>query len=269
MGRAGWVPLDPTTGELESLNATHIKLFEGMGGVVPRRVHVVEFQPPNRPLANVQPAEAKPLPWQIGKRYLFRYKQGETDIGTEAFTITKVQRDGKDAYEVNSDVDLKVGGFTVKGTTRLSTAANGEPFAFVRDLDAAGQQYKMECAFKDGEVDVKVSGAKELTRQIKIPRGAYCFDNNLLSSWAIICPQLHFEKDEDVEVRVFHPSSLQVIPLTFKPQRQAPVSVDGKQTPCWQCEVDPIQNTFWITGDGRFVKAQQGKLTMELAEEKK
>ncbi len=35
MGADGWVAFDPTTGELESMSATHIKLFEGMGGVIP------------------------------------------------------------------------------------------------------------------------------------------------------------------------------------------------------------------------------------------
>src|SRR5262249_19790406 len=110
------------------------------------------------------------------------------------------------------------------------------------------------------------SGAKELSRQIRIGPGTYCFDNNLLASLALICTQLRFEKDKNVEVSTFHPSSLQIIALTFKPIQLKSVTIAGKKMECWECEVLPIKNTFWITTDGRFVKAQQGNLTMELTE---
>jgi len=36
MGKDGWIPIDPTTGELSRLSAVHIKLFEGVGGCFPR-----------------------------------------------------------------------------------------------------------------------------------------------------------------------------------------------------------------------------------------
>src|SRR5262249_28048025 len=120
MGQDGWVALDPTTGEHGKLCATHIKMFEGMGGVVPKEVHVVAFQPPNRPASITKPAEAKPLPWNLGERYVFRFRQGDAEIGTEAFTITKIKRDDNDAYEMKSDLNLKVASTTIKGTTKLA-----------------------------------------------------------------------------------------------------------------------------------------------------
>ena len=55
MGQAGWIPIDPTTGEFETMSATHIKLFEGMGGVLPEHVKVTAFQPPNRIVPVVAP----------------------------------------------------------------------------------------------------------------------------------------------------------------------------------------------------------------------
>jgi hypothetical protein len=269
MGETGWVALDPTIGEHGKLCATHIKMFEGMGGVVPKTVHVVAFQPPNRPAATTKPAEARPLPWNLGERYVVRYKRGDTDIGSEAFTLTKIKLDGKDGYEMKSDVDLRIAGTTLKSTARMTVTGNVQPLSFRRELNAAGQDYTIECTFREDEVTEKITGAKELARQIKISPGTYCFDNNLLASWVLLCSQLRFEKDKDLELRAFHPSSLQVMSITFKPIRRTPLTVAGKTTECWECEVLPIKNTFWITDAGRFIKAQQGKLTMELGEESK
>jgi hypothetical protein len=268
MGPSGWVALDPTTGEYEELSATHIKLFEGMGGVLPKSIRVVTFEPPNRPAVAATPTKAKPLPWEFGKKYTYSYKQAGTEIGVETFVVKKVELDGKDAYEVHADVELKAGGVVLKGPTTLAVTPAAQPLSFRRDLDAAGQKYTIECVFREGKVDAKISGAKNLTQEIKVPAGVYCFDNNLMSCFAVICSQLTFEAEKELEVRTFHPSTLQIIPLTFKPKAPSRVEIGGKEIECYECEVLPIKNTFWITRDGRFVKAQQGNVVIELVDSK-
>src|SRR5262249_9054336 len=77
MGPDGWVTLDPTTGEYEQAGATHIKLFGGLGVVVPQSIKVVTFQPPNRVLNVTSPGKAKPLPWKLDRKYTFKFTQEE------------------------------------------------------------------------------------------------------------------------------------------------------------------------------------------------
>jgi len=79
---------------------------------------------------------------------------------------------------------------------------------------------------------------------------------------------LTFEAEKDLDVRTFHPSTLQIIPLTFKPKAPARVQIGGQEIECYECEVLPIKNTFWIARDGRFVKAQQGNVVIELVDSK-
>jgi len=43
MGADRWIPIDPTTGECEYINATHIKLLEGLGGVLPESVKILKY----------------------------------------------------------------------------------------------------------------------------------------------------------------------------------------------------------------------------------
>jgi len=266
LGQAGWVTIDPTTGEYEKVGATHIKLFDGLGGVVPKSIKVVAFQPPNRVVSATNPGKAKPLPWKLDRKYTFRFTQDGKELGSEVFTITKVKHAGRDAYQMKSDVNLKAGGSVIRSTTSLIVEPNGMPLAFHRDHDAAGTKYTITCTFREGTAHVKVSGAKELAREIKVPAGVYCFDNTLLGSWAVLLSQLDYETDKEVSLRAFHPSSLQILPLTFKPTTPTEVVIGGKKLSCYKCQIATLSSTFWITRDGRFVKTQQGNLVMELTE---
>ena len=264
LGPAGWVTLDPTTGEYEKVGATHIKLFGGMGGVVPKSIKVVAFQPPNQVVHATPPGKALPLPWELDRKYTFTFTQAGKEFGSEVFTITKVQHAGKDAYRMQSDLNLKAGGSAIKSTTSLTVEPNGMPLAFHREHDTAGTKYTIECAFRDGTAQVKVSGARELTREIKVPAGVYCFDNNLMGSWVLLLSQLDYAADKEVSVRAFHPSSLQILPITFKPEAPAEITIGGKKLACYKCDMASLKSAFWITRDGRFVKTQQGNMVIEL-----
>lgn len=264
MGDDGWVPVDPTTGELGAINATHLKLFDGLGGVIPKSVKVVRFEPPNQDAPVGQAPEAKALPWKLKQEYVFDYVQGDQPLGTERFTVTKVEHDGADAYELKSTLDLKVGGAAVSGTTTLVVTPAALPLSFQRDLDAAGTKAKIECTFEDEKVDARISGAVDVAREIKLGKGTYCSDNNLLAAYALICAQLDLEPNKELKIRAFHPSILQVVPLTFKVGSLEAVTIGAKELMCYPCQVVPLKNTFWISEDGRFVKAQQGNLVIQL-----
>jgi transglutaminase-like putative cysteine protease len=264
----GWVALDPTTGEYEGMNAGHLKLFEGMGGVLPTSVKVVAFEPPNQtapPSKLGGQRETRPMPWKLGQEYRYRYAQGGQALGTETFTITQVKHNGQAAYQVVSKLDLKVGGQTVGGTQTLMVAPNAQPLEFHDDMNAAGMAYQLDCTFKPGSVSIRVrKPGMDLTKDIPLPENVYCFDNNFLGAWAVICPQLTYKVGEKINIVTYHPSSTQQIPLTVDVQGTETVSIGGTNVECFKCFLPQIKNTYWITRDGRFVKAQQGAVVIEL-----
>ena|GEM_PF-3056499 len=268
MGESGWIAMDPTTGEFNQLSATHMKLFEGLGGVIPDSVKVTDFEPPNRVAAANALAEAKPLPWKIGQEYKFKYTRGSKELGTESFTINQVEKDQADAYELKAEVQLKINLIaSLKTNTTLVVAPTAQPISFTQDLSALLQKVKIACSFEDGVVKEEIRGTTNLSREIKLPAGAYCFDNNFMGSWALICSQLNLVADEPVQIQAFHPSTLQIIALTFTAKVPAAIEIGGKQVDCFECEVSPIKNTFWVSRDGRFLRAKQGDVVIELVED--
>jgi len=268
MGSAGWLAFDPTTGEFEKMSATHIKLFEGMGGVLPESIEVESYHPPNKRVATTNPSKARPLAWKMDKEYTFHFKQGEKALGDESFTIKEVKRDGKSAFELTSKIKLNVNFLTsLNSSTTLVVQPNALPISFQRELSVLIQRVKIECEFKDQSVAVKTSGTTNLSREVKLAPGTYCFDNNLMGCFALICSQLDLKPGEPITVQTFHPSSLQIIPLTFTAKPLASIKIGGQDVECYECLVMPIKNTFWIAKDGRFVRAQQGNLVIELKDE--
>ncbi len=265
MGPDGWISLDPTTGEFDRLNATHLKFFEGLGGVRPQKIVVQDYQPQNSAQVYVTPAQALPLSWRLDTQYQFEYFKAGSSLGTESFQITRQLPPGKPVLRVSSQVKLKINALaSLTSTTKLEVAENGEPIAFERDFAVMLKKTKVACTFKDRKAHVEISGSQSLSRDIDLPGGVFCFDNNLMSSWALVCSQLPLELNKSLTIRTFHPSSLQIISLTITPSKLSTVKVGDAEVECLECDVSPIHNTFWITRDRRFVRATQGDLDIRL-----
>ncbi len=264
MGPAGWVTVDPTTGEFDTMSAVHIKLFEGMGGATLDEVEVLAFDPPNRDVSVSTPQQVRPIPWKLGTTYRLRYRQGENDLGYETFTVREIDYEDGKALELRDELELKISAaVSLTSKSRLIVRSDMRPLLLDRTL-AAGRETRIICRFKGDRVVEEISGSRAFEREIDIPKGAYCFDNNLTASLALICSQLTLKVGEPVRIQTFHPSSLQVIPLTITPQIKETIEVAGETVECFRCKVDPIANIFWISKDGRLVKAVQGNLTIEL-----
>jgi len=265
-GPAGWVALDPTTGEYGKISATHIRLFEGLGGVIPRSINVLAYEPPNQTPQASPPKAAKALPWKLKHNYTYRFRQNDKDIGTEVFAVDAVDRDGKPAYELKCDLNLKIAALVVEGKGVMVVGPNGLPKSFHREMNTGGTKYTLDCTFRDGAVDAKLSGVKELQKEIKIPAGAYCFDNNMMTSWAMICSQLDYATGMDLNLSFYHPSSMQIIPITVKTGPVEPIVIDDKKVECYKCDMPAISNTIWVTRDRKLVRAKQANVVIELVE---
>ncbi len=267
MGSAGWIAFDPTTGEFERMSATHIKLFEGMGGVQPKTIKVTRYEPANQAVVAVPLAQARPLAWKLGKPYTFTYRKGDKELGAETFTLTKKEQDDVTVLRLADDVKLKINMLSsLTSHTEIVATLNARPKTFQREFSVLLTKTKVDCIFSEQSVQVEISGSKSLSREIKLPENVYCFDNNLMGCWVLICAQLQLEPGKPITIRTFHPSSLRIIPLTITPKAPAAIKIGGKEVDCFECEIAPIKNAFWITRDGRFVRARQGDLVIELKE---
>ena len=264
MGDDGWIALDPTTGEHELLSATHIKLFEGMGGVVPKTVEVVSYDPPNPEVAPSKLPSLKPLNWKLNQDYTYTYLQNGEKLGTEIFRITPTEAKGNACFNVNSTLDLTVQGTRVRSTTRMVVKPNALPVSFHRVFDVKGTKVTRQCDFQQDSARMKITGPVQLDREIKLNFGTYCFDNNLIPSFSMICSQIDLKQNTKVEIGTFHPTSMRLIPLSFQIKELRKIQVGEKEVECFECLVEPIKNTFWITPDGRLVKVEASGLAIDV-----
>ena len=120
------------------MSATHIKLFEGMGGVIPAKVEVVAFEPANREIVAAAIGAAKPLSWKFDTDFTYTYVQNGKKLGTEVFSWKKTQVDGKDCLELNSTFDVTAAGKKIHSATRVLTQPDAIPLLFHRDYDVNG-----------------------------------------------------------------------------------------------------------------------------------
>ena len=264
MGPAGWLAVDPTTGEFEQLSATHIKLFEGLGAVTAEKIEVLEYDPPNRTADRFVPKTIRPVPWENGKKYTYRYLLKGKEIGRETFVIQRTEREGTKGFTLEDTLHLGLKpSTTLDSTTRLAVSPKMRPVDFDRRTTEP-REMRVHCRFSQKSVQEKVSGTRSLEKTIEIPNDVYCFDNNLIASFALICTQLELEVGRALRIEAFHPSSLQVLGIKFTPTEEETIQVGGKAVKCFRCTVDPIGNTFWITADGRLVRVAAGELAIEI-----
>ncbi len=237
-----------------------------MGGVLPDSIRVIAYEPANRELSAEQPAAARPLPWKDGQEYVYQYTKSGQDIGKETFRFLQTDVDGQPTIQLRDVLDLVDGAVVVKGEALLVAKRNAQPISFHRNLDAAGRKFVMDCDFQGDVVKTRITGDVNMSRDIKIDSSVRCFDNNLLGSFALICSQLPLESGKTINVRTFHPSSLQIIPLSFEVGEIEKLQVGGREVECFKCMVEPLKNNFWISRDGRLVQVGQGPLLIQLVE---
>lgn len=139
------------------------------------------------------------------------------------------------------------------------------PISFYRHFEAGSTKVTRQCDFGKETVHVSITGAAELQRDIAVKPGTYCFDNNLIPSFAMICGQLDLKEETQISVRTFHPSSLSMIALTFKVKQVKTIKVTGHEVACFECDVALLNNTFWITRDRRLVRVEAPRLSIDVS----
>ena len=265
MGPAGWVPVDPTTGEFTSINATHIRLFEGVGGVLPKSVEVLAYEPANATGVVMPPKTPRPVAWKPGTDYTFAFRQGGRSIGQEVFSLTNTRSTDGPTIRVTSRLDLSINANTrLQSDATFTMQPNGIPRSYHRTFNVAGNQTTIDCRFEQGKVEQKITGARSIERDVALRERVFWFDNNLISSFALLCSQLDPSTRRPIRLHAYHPSSMQILTLTFTPKGRRERQVAGRKMVCYEFDVAPIRNTFSIAEDGRLVRVEQGDLVIEL-----
>jgi len=255
VGGDRWVPVDPMTGETRSLSALHIKCFEGMGGAIPRRVRVLEYEPRTEVTRAEASASVPRLTWELNHTYTWVYMQGERTMGSEAVCFSRARAPA--AYKVTSILDLKPGSKPLKTDRTVLLDETLRPISWESSGVYGTAEFSISARFGGRKVEFKgrQAGRPPIDQTLTLPEGCHVFENNCMMAWMLWCSQVSLTPGSHSQTEFFHLETMQVMPLQFDVRAKAGErKVDGKRVATHVIDVAPIGNTFYVTiPDRRFV----------------
>ena len=256
--KQGWIPVDSTVDETGYVDSGHIRLGN-MVSFNPQNMEILDFKA--KSVADITAStlgKIVNLPWEIGKTYTFEYTYKGQPLGTDSFTIERVDTDekGDKIYTAATKLDLQ--GRTTSGEWKIDF--KGNPIEYKIKGRANTTEYSILCEFSPGKVIEKATqSGTPIERTIPLNGQVYLLDNNNMSLWALLFSGIPMAEGKTVSFKIFHPMLMQVLPLEVKVKGREQVTVGGKELKCWASEVilsgTPLN--VWVDETGRLVKSTE------------
>lgn len=198
------------------------------------------------------------LPWELGKTYTYNYIYDGILLGTDTFTLERIDTDnrGEKIYICNTKLDLK--GRTTSGDWAIDMKGNPLEYNIkgrVRNID-----YSIRCDFFKDKVVVKAMQAgTPIEPTIPLKEKVYLLDNNNISLFAFLFSAIPWKQGKTFSFKIFHPTSLRVLPLQVKIKGKERISIGGSECKCWALDVSfagtPLK--MWVDETGRLLKDEE------------
>ena len=101
-----------------------------------------------------------------------------------------------------------------------------------------------------------------------LPERVYLLDNNNFSGYAFLLATIPLEEGTTISIKVFHPSSMQLLPLQIKVGAKEAIELGEAEVECTVCELviagTPLK--LWVDEQGRIRRETEagGRLVVEL-----
>ncbi len=261
LGDAGWFAFDPTTGEFDRLSATHLKLFEGMGGVIPETIEVIDHAPREAPPSDPIRDETRELPYRLGERYRYEYRVAGKVLGEETFEFAAGEGD---SIVLEADVELGEGLSGHRSHVRITARPDGSVRRFDRTIEGLLRS-TLECEFGERVVTGRNrANLRDRRLELEVDPSTRFFDNNLISSFALMSYGWVLEQEGAVSVETYHASTMTILRLTFRVGPTTELTWGDRTVAGRWCDVEPISNRFFFDTQGRLLRIEQGSLVIEL-----
>jgi len=266
MGPDGWVPIDTTTHEVGTLSPAHITLWN-LAGLKSVSVTVLDYAPkPEAPKDIPQGRSYRP---QVGDSERWVFLVDGKEIGEQTARCGKADTEGGRAYsDWTYNLAIEAGGQKVAMLGGYSVWEDGAPRKLTFDADVAGTRQTGQYTFTGDKVDAQIKiGQTPVSRSITMQRGVLLQMNNLLSLFSITMRSVPLEAGQTRAVPFFAAGTMQKVDLTFRCQPEPrKLTVMGKDRSCIVCDVEPIQNRFFLdasSGELLRIEVPAGKLVIE------
>lgn len=230
LGVDGWVPMDPDTGEMGTLGASHVSLWE-RGQLLAGSLEVADYLPkPERHVSYYN----RDITWPVGEQRIFSIHRGGKLVGQETAFLELGESKGDDVYHFVSTVQLDDGNSKATREAHLVLNSDALPVQAQYTVGRGSQTV----VFGKGTITTKLDGRDgEKTRDIPYSRGVYVADGRFLSQLALIFGQApELKAGKKVSVWLFQPDALTIrrVELDVKGEDVIVKGADSWET--WRCE---------------------------------
>ena len=267
MGEAGWIPVDCTAKEVDFVDSGHIRLGT-QAGFMPEEMEILEHrlgtgeEAPKGTLGSF----ANPL-WKAGETYTFTYTVDGSLAGTDSFTVESIETEDGETV-ITCTTALEVGAKVVTGGFQID--GNGRPLAYSLEGKVGTVEYTVDCTFDEEGVhgEAVQTGRPDREWNIPLPDEIYLLDNNNFSGYAFLLAAMPRDEPATFLIKVFHPSSMQILPVQITVGEKEAIEVGGASHDCTVCDVviagPPLK--LWGDGQGRILRETEagGRMGVEL-----
>ena len=263
LGEAGWVPLDPTTGEFESLSALHIKCFEGQGEIAPRQVKILDYGPKE----NLKEIVQRAFPWKTGQEYVWHYNIPGNPPFTEKVTFSRAESPAKWKAQSVVQMGIDPNSPVVQRTVLLDDHIR--PLSWTTSGWNGASDFTMTATFSDDKVSIQTNGTgKDNGDSIVTLSGEpYAADPMFMLPWMIMSPRLLYlpGKKTTYKMLFLESSEQKTITLSVRGTRVTRTVGEGELS-TYAIDVTPLDRVLYVNeDDGRLVGVTaNGGITIEM-----
>jgi hypothetical protein len=274
MGKAGWITVDSTAHEIDYVDSGHIRLGT-QASFNPKKMEVLDYKAGSMKKGTISASLGpfKNIPWNVGKTYTYNYIANGKSIGTETFTLKSFEKK-KDshAYVYTCSTQLNLQGLNASSEWKIDTS--GTPLTYKAKGKAGTIEYSIDCRFsKDQIVEKVVKSGTPIERTIKLTDKVYLIDNNNMSLFAFLLAGVPREKGKIIKFKIFHPSSMQLLPAQVTVKDQEQITINGKMYKSWPLDIVMAGVTLkmWVDETGHLLRDSErnGAIVIDLIEDSK
>jgi len=265
LGEAGWVAVDVAAGEVDYIDASHIRLGEVLSVGLEQAEVLDHVAAGRREIERPAVETFGEVSWSEGREATFEYNFMNRALGTETYRVMGVEgADG--APMITCATRLQVEGRAFEGEWKMTPG--GAPLYYRNGGKGGERDYEGECFFTQESVLQKIRQSdKRFTRTVPLGGPVLLIDNNNLSLWDFLVAGLDLADGAKFRFQVFHPSSMEVLPLTLSVVRAEPILWNGENIDCrvLEASLDGYPLKLWVDEKRRILREseQNGRTLIE------
>jgi hypothetical protein len=269
VGKDGWIPMDPSTGEFGKVSALHIFLLE-KGELLAINVKVIDFGP--LPSSSV-PHQRRELRWPVGETRTYAIRKDGSLIGAEKAGIREMTMvDGVEAFHLVAESTFKTSRGEIAMKADLFTTLEGLPLEYRVDQEIEGRIERRAYAFRKGMITCTEETADgKAEHKVPFSTGTYLFDRNLFSLLALVIGQMPEPKaGVRASYTVFIPQDMASKEISVEVKGDEVIKIGESDYRTWRCEIPAASTKCNITsaGDVMRLNIPQDGLEVEMVEKK-